>query len=101
MDIMTVVILMTAVTYIPRLLPMYFFNEQKIPPALKRFLSCIPYAALGALIFPGSIGAVSGKPLVSVLAIAVAAVTAWYNRNIIITVFVTVAATYVFILMGI
>ncbi len=100
MDILTVIIFMMLVTYIPRLLPMYFIDVDKIPGELKRFLSFIPYAALGALILPGSISAISGKPEVSVLAISAAAVIAWFNSNIIVTVFLTVAATYLLLLSG-
>jgi len=100
MDTITLILFMTVVTYIPRLLPMYFINVEKIPGTLKRFLSFIPYAALGALILPGSIGAISGKPEVSALGIAAAAFIAWFNSNIIVTVFLTVAATYLLLLAG-
>jgi len=100
MDALTVIIFMMLVTYLPRMLPMYFINVDKIPGELKRFLSFIPYAALGALILPGSIGAISGKPGVSALAIVSAAVIAWFNSNIIVTVFLTVAATYLLLLSG-
>ncbi len=100
MNILTVIIFMMIVTYLPRMLPMYFIDVEKIPRDLKRFLSFIPYATLGALIFPGSISAISGKPEVSILAIAAAAVIAWFNSNIIITVFLTVAATYLLLLSG-
>jgi len=100
MDALTVIVFMTLVTYLPRLLPMYFINVEKIPFELKRFLSFIPYAALGALILPGSISAINGRPEVSVLGIASAAVIAWFNSNIIVTVFLTVAATYLLLLSG-
>jgi branched-subunit amino acid transport protein len=101
MDALTVIVFMTLVTYLPRLLPMYFINVEKIPFELKRFLSFIPYAALGALILPGSISAINGRPEVSVLGIAFAAFIAWFNSNIIVTVFLTVAATYLLLLSGI
>lgn len=101
MDVLSVIFFMTVVTYLPRLLPMYLFSVDKIPGDLKRFLSFIPYAALGALILPGSIGAVNGRPEVSALGIAAAAVIAWFNSNIIITVFLTITATYLLLLTGI
>lgn len=44
---------MAIVTYIPRLLPFVFLNPETIPPFLQRILKNVPYAALGALIFPG------------------------------------------------
>ena len=100
MDVLIIAVLMGIVTYIPRLLPMYFFNVERIPTKLKLFLSFIPYAALGALIMPGSINAISGKPMVSILGIAFAAIIAWFNSNIIITVFLTVAAVYLMLFAG-
>lgn len=100
MGVLKVVIFMMIVTYLPRLLPMYFINVEKIPAELKRFLSFIPYAALGALILPGSISAISGRPEVSALGIAAAAVIAWFNSNIIVTVFLTIVVTYLLLLSG-
>lgn len=100
MDAIPLIIYMMLVTYIPRLLPMYIIDVEKIPSGLKRFLSFIPYAALGALILPGSISAINGKPEISIISIAAAAVIAWFNSNIIITVFLTVAATYLMLLAG-
>jgi branched-subunit amino acid transport protein len=100
MDIFTVIILMGVVTYIPRLVPMYFINVEKIPSALKSFLSFVPYAALGALIFPGSINAINGKPVISIISIFTAVIIAWFNSNIIITVFLTVTVTYLLLLAG-
>ncbi len=92
---------MMIVTYLPRMLPMYFINVEKIPIELKRFLSFIPYAALGALIFPGSINSINGKPEVSVIGITTAAIIAWFSGNIIVTVVLTVAATYLLLFTGI
>lgn len=100
MKVLGIVILMGAVTYLPRLVPMYLVDVEKIPGRLKLFLSFIPYAALGALILPGSISAVSGKPVVSALGIASAVVIAWFNTNIIITVLLTVLATFSLISAG-
>ncbi|HJV46477.1 MAG TPA: AzlD domain-containing protein [Bacillota bacterium] len=44
---------MGLVTYLPRLLPMVLLQNIKLNPFLNRFLGFIPFAALGALIFPG------------------------------------------------
>lgn len=101
MEVYKVIILMMVVTYIPRLLPMYFFNTEKIPSALRRFLAYIPYAALGALILPGGIYAINGKPGISALGILVAAIIAWFNSNIIVTVSLTVLITWLFLFTGI
>ena len=101
MEIFIIIVSMAAVTYIPRLVPMYLIDIEKIPGRVKLFLSFIPYAALGALILPGSISAVNGKPLVSALGIASAILIAWFNSNIVVTVLLTVAATFIFISAGV
>lgn len=43
---------MTAVTYLPRLLPALFMEDTRFPDGFRRWLKSIPYAALAALIFP-------------------------------------------------
>lgn len=44
---------MTLVTYIPRMAPLVLIRADKLPGHLVRMLKNIPFAALGALIFPG------------------------------------------------
>ncbi len=44
---------MALVTYLPRVLPFLALDLEKIPPGIKIFLGYTPYAAMGALIFPG------------------------------------------------
>ncbi|QSQ10350.1 hypothetical protein H0A61_02755 [Koleobacter methoxysyntrophicus] len=48
-----VVIAMGIVTYLPRMLPMVLLQKVKLPPFINRFLGFVPFAVLGALIFPG------------------------------------------------
>ena len=47
------VILMAAVTYIPRVLPILFVKERSKSRFLRSFLYYVPFAALGAMTFPG------------------------------------------------
>lgn len=54
-NIWLLLIAMGAVTYIPRMVPMIFLQDIKLPPFLRRVLEFIPIAALSALIFPGII----------------------------------------------
>ena len=44
---------MAAVTYVPRMVPLIAFESLKLPGFLERVLKNVPYAVLGALIFPG------------------------------------------------
>lgn len=88
------VIGMAAVTYLPRMLPITFLGKMNLPARLKSFLEYIPYAALGALIFPGIIGSTgdSASALGGTLA-AIAA--AWFKLNLLLVLIISVAAVYV------
>ncbi|MEW9501644.1 AzlD domain-containing protein [Jeotgalibacillus marinus] len=44
---------MAVVTYIPRVLPLTILEGKEPPPFLQEVLRNIPFAVLGALIFPG------------------------------------------------
>lgn len=43
---------MAVVTYIPRMLPLVAVRTDTVPPFLQAVLKNVPYAVLGALIFP-------------------------------------------------
>jgi branched-subunit amino acid transport protein len=50
--LLIIVILMALVTYIPRVIPIAFLSGKGLPLFIKNFLYYIPFAVLGALIFP-------------------------------------------------
>lgn len=56
MQLVYLVVAMSIVTYIPRLAPFVLLGDVRLPRPVKRFMDFIPYAALGALIFPGVLG---------------------------------------------
>ena len=43
---------MAAVTYLPRAIPLTLLEGRELPSAVQQILRNIPYAVLGALIFP-------------------------------------------------
>jgi branched-subunit amino acid transport protein len=51
-EIIIMIIGMAIVTYIPRMLPFVMFRGKELPPFLQGVLKNVPYATLGALIFP-------------------------------------------------
>jgi len=58
---------MSLVTYLPRALPAVLLKYIKIGKKTEKYLTIIPYAALGALIFPGILSVNSEKPLIGIL----------------------------------
>ncbi len=84
-SILLLILLMAAVTYIPRLIPLVYIRADNIPQKVKTFLSYIPYAVLGALIIPGGIFGIPNKPWISIIVLAAAALISWIKNSIIIT----------------
>ncbi|MDC7224327.1 MAG: AzlD domain-containing protein [Spirochaetales bacterium] len=89
-----IVLTMMAVTYLPRLLPFLALDEEKIPGGLKKWLAWLPYAALGALIIPGSLSAIEGPWWISPLGLLIAAGISWFYNNMIVTVLLTLTLLY-------
>ena len=50
--IIWIIIGMGLVTYIPRMLPLVIFRGKELPPFFEGILKNVPFAILGALIFP-------------------------------------------------
>ncbi|MCG3089635.1 AzlD domain-containing protein [Sporosarcina cyprini] len=63
---------MALVTYIPRMVPLTFLDGKKLPPIVSGVLSNIPYAVLGALIFPAILFVQEGNILFGVIGAATA-----------------------------
>lgn len=76
-----VVLGMTAVTYIPRLLPLVLRARGEPPEWMKRTLQLLPFTAIGALIIPDAFTSVPGGAAVAVGGLAVAAVITWLTRQ--------------------
>ncbi|MDD4239261.1 MAG: AzlD domain-containing protein [Desulfotomaculaceae bacterium] len=76
---------MALATYIPRLLPMILPERLQFPAWLDRWLQQVPYAALGALIFPGVLTSVDGQqPWLGLLGGVTAGLLALAGLNILI-----------------
>lgn len=91
--LLLVVIGMGLVTYIPRMLPMVLLQDITLPPFLNRFLKFIPYAAIGALIFPGILSS-TGSTASAVAGGLVSAALAYFRLNLVLVVLGGIAGTY-------
>jgi len=89
---------MAAVTYLPRLAPLMIVTERPLPQFWKRFLFCIPYTALGALIIPEVYRAIPGEPGAAIFGIAAAAVCAWFQKGLIAPVLTSIIVVYLMLL---
>jgi branched-subunit amino acid transport protein len=81
--IFIVILGMALVTYIPRLLPALFLDQLKLPDWAKNWMKSIPYAALGALIFPGILQIREGDIAPGIVGGMVAVVLSLFKVNLI------------------
>lgn len=63
---------MAIVTYIPRMIPLTFMDGKELPPIVSGVLGNIPYAVLGALIFPAIFFVQEGNILFGLIGAATA-----------------------------
>jgi branched-subunit amino acid transport protein len=83
------------VTLVPRLLPPFIVDKISVPPLVGEFLNVIPYATLGALIFPGIIQAIPNEPGISLIGGAVAVVLSLLRVPLVFVVLASVSVVYV------
>lgn len=86
---------MGLVTFIPRMIPMVLLNGVKLPSRLKTFLDFIPFAALGALIFPGVLSS-TGDTTSAVWGLVVVIALSLAKLNVMIVVAGGIAAVYLY-----
>lgn len=99
MNKLLIILGMMIVTYIPRLIPFITFSNKKLPPKLKQFLEYIPYAALGALIIPGSFNAIPSLPIAGILGLLCAGIYSYIKGGIIISVLGSMAIAYLILVL--
>ncbi len=84
--IILAIIGMSLATMIPRIIPGFLVDKLQFKPWVNRFLNAIPYAALGALIFPGILSVIPEEPIVGIIGGVVAAILAYFGLNVVLVV---------------
>ncbi|GGH88169.1 branched-subunit amino acid transport protein [Pullulanibacillus pueri] len=103
-SVMWVILGMGIVTYVPRVLPLIAMHSEAIPPFLQAVLKNVPYAVLGALIFPSIFIINSGSLLkmtmpdflFGFIGGSIAFVTAYLNWNITLVVLTSIAGLVIY-----
>ncbi len=88
---------MGLVTYIPRLIPLLFLTNKALSPKLKQFLQFIPYTSLSILIVRGVLTSTSDMLFPTFVGIALAGIVAYFKSNLVLSVLVAIAASFVVI----
>ncbi|WP_106498126.1 AzlD domain-containing protein [Lentibacillus sp. Marseille-P4043] len=94
--IVAIIIGMSLVTMIPRLVPAYIVDKIHFPEWANRWLNAIPYAALGALIFPGIMSVKAGEPHVGIIGGIVAIILAYIGLNVFLVVIGAIVTVFLF-----
>lgn len=88
------ILVMTLVTYIPRMIPLVFMKRTIQNRFIKSFLEYVPYAVLTAMAFPDIFYATNG--IVSALAgFAAALVLSYFSKGLLTVALGSVAAVFV------
>jgi len=90
---------MAIVTYIPRAFPLTFLEGRELPPIVSGVLRNIPFAVLGALIFPAILFVQEGNILFGVIGAAAAFAIAFAGANVIVVVMGSIAVLAIYSLI--
>jgi branched-subunit amino acid transport protein len=91
MSTLLIVLGMSLATMVPRLLPALVMERLVIPDWLDKWLKNIPYAALGALIFPGVLS-IDEQPEIGLIGGGVAAVMAYFRLHTMVVIIGSIVA---------
>ena len=92
MEVLLIILGMTAVTYIPRALPAVILDKLKFSAKVEKFLKLIPYTAMTALIFPGIFTVDTAHPAIGIVGGLVAILLAWRKVQVVICVLAAIGA---------
>jgi branched-subunit amino acid transport protein len=96
-NVIWMIVGMGLVTFIPRMLPFVLFKGKQLPPFIQGVLRNVPYATLGALIFPGILF-IQEDIWYGLLGAAAAFIVGFLGANVIVVVLgsITVLTIYSF-----
>lgn len=92
------IIIMAVVTYIPRALPLAFFNKKIENKFIKSFLFYVPYAVLSAMTFPFILYFVD-EMWIAAVGTAVALILAFFKQKLIIVALAAVLVVFILLLI--
>ncbi|MFD1037634.1 AzlD domain-containing protein [Virgibacillus byunsanensis] len=92
--IFAIIIGMSLATMIPRIIPAYIVDKLQFRDWVNRWLNAIPFAALGALIFPGILTVKPDQPHIGLLGGIVAIVLAYFGLNVIVVLLGAIATVF-------
>ena len=92
--ILIAVFLMAVVTYLPRVAPLAIFKNKIQSRFLTAFLGYVPFAVLGAMIFPDILYS-TGNLTSAIVGLVTAAILAYFERSLLQVAVCAIIAVYV------
>lgn len=99
-SILIVVFTASIATMIPRFIPYFSKKINCLPSSIKKKLSLLPIAALGALIFPYTILDFSSIWYAGLLGVIAAFILGYLRFNMIISILASIIVTYSLLLLA-
>lgn len=101
MEVVLIILGMTAVTYIPRAIPAVLLEKLKFSAKVEKFLKLIPYTAMTALVFPGIFTVDAAHPEIGIVGGLTAIILAWRKIPVVMCVLAAIGADIVlYMLIG-
>jgi branched-subunit amino acid transport protein len=97
--VLTCVLLMALVTYIPRVLPVTIFRKQIRSKFIRAFLDYTPYAVLGALTFP-DVFTSTGHLYSAVGGTIVAVILGYKGKSLVVVAIAAIVTVYLLEMAG-
>ncbi|HEY5585196.1 MAG TPA: AzlD domain-containing protein [Ruminiclostridium sp.] len=92
--ILIAVFLMAIVTYIPRVAPLAIFKNKIQSRFLTAFLGYVPFAVLGAMIFPDILSS-TGHQTSAIVGLVIAVILSYFERSLLLVAVCAIIAVYV------
>src|SRR5699024_2064342 len=92
--IFVIIIGMSIVTMIPRIIPAFIVERIVFKEWINKWLQAIPYAAIGAMIFPGILYVKENDPVIGIVGGIVGIVLAFLVLNVMFGVLRDIGAVY-------
>ena len=89
------ILVMAAVTYLIRMLPLALSRKEITSPFVKSFLYYVPYACLAAMTFPAILTATAGGILSGLAGLMVALIAAYKEKSLLTVALFACAAVFV------
>ncbi len=93
LEICLYILVMAAVTYLIRMIPLAFFRKKIKSKFIRSVLYYLPYAVLSAMVIPDVFSS-TGSVITATVGLIVAIILAWLRRSLIIVALGASAAAY-------